>query len=546
MVTLANPIHFQIKPLSEIGSDAATDGILPGISIMMPTRSEALKLLAVYEEHIEFLHHVTYAPRTRAALDEAYEALEQGEVPSCGAAALLTAIFASATAFQHAIGDKKNLLGVSPDTASRACYKWAKATFDCTETSTRTGRCSIEDFQALITVFFLMYNLEGFSARSRMGIGLAIGIARDLGLHRVDYQITTQPRTLETEHVIAMEVKRRAFWHLTATDWQCGVTGGPQEGTYSIQPRHIATRLPRHIEEEDLMTKGPTFERPLSVPTDSSYLIQRIRLAEISRKTIDVMPLGAWGSNDIRYEDILALDLEFERFERELPPFFQNTTEASQRWKDVYARRPSILVQKYTVNIISQNRRCKLHQPWLVRGFADPTYARSRDVCLTSARTVIAISKQLDSEKIIAASLLSMSGVHHHMFFAAVALVMDLCFNKTEGEDETARRAEVMDACHRLGQAKDRSPVAKKFLDSLMDVMRKHKIRCFDAAPVPEASPPPPVELQALPSELPDFDPTGAAQSDFEEIWQSYIENGASLDVPDWTELYDDLQDKMR
>lgn len=547
---LANQLQFMICPISETLSihSSPSAPYTGNPVVILPTRVEALNMVAVYEENIEFLHHITYGPKTLAALNEVYDSLECNLTPRTGAVALIASICASAAAFQFSVGTKKDLLGIDPSHAETVCHKWAKATYDCLDASERMGLYGLEDLQAMITIFFLMYNLEGFSSRTLSGVSLCIGIARALGLHRVDHLAMTQHGLAEPEDQVELEIKRRIWWHTAATDWQAGVTGGPQEGTYSIQPRHTATSLPRNIEDEDLQTQGPTFERPLSVPTASSYLVQRIRLAEICRKIIDAMPLGLWGGNPIRYEDVVALDLEFEKFARELPPFFEDSPQARHRYRELYERRPAILVQKYTINIIFQNRRCRLHQPFLVRGFADPAYARSRDVCLQAARAVMAISVQLNEEKAIAASILSMSGVHHHMFFAAVALVMDLCFNKTDddAEQEAARRAEVMDACRRLEKAKRRSPVAKRFLDSLMDVMRKHKIRLFDGAVAEEAVASDYFAPEALPSIVPEFEPMDTSQSDFEEIWQAYIENGPNLDVPDWTELYDDLQSQLK
>ena len=64
------------------------------------------------------------------------------------------------------------------------------------------------------------------------------------------------------------------------------------------------------------------------------------------------------------------------------------------------------------------------------------------------------------------------------MFMATIVLVMHLYFNKaTEGEDDAARKAEVVAACKMLEEAKSQSAMASEFLESLMDVLRKHKVR---------------------------------------------------------------------
>lgn len=56
---------------------------------------------------------------------------------------------------------------------------------------------------------------------------------------------------------------------------------------------------------------------------------------------------------------------------------------------------------------------------------------------------------------------------------------MDLCFNHEEGpgkeEREKARKEEVWRACRILEEARERSMPARKFLESLMDVLRRHR-----------------------------------------------------------------------
>jgi hypothetical protein len=335
----------------------------------------------------------------------------------------------------------------------------------------------------------------------------------------------------------------------------------------------MSTKLPRHIEEVDLINQNADFERPLSEPTASSYLIQRLKLADVCRRVTDSMPLGIVTPDAVPYEAISALDNDFQRFIENLPPFFQSTPEAAIKYRDLYEARPEILVQKYTVNVICQTRRCRLHQPFLVRGFVNAAYARSRTVCLDSARSVLAMKRQLSSERVADSSLLSLAGIRkcyllpisnsnrpsisspymhrrrltvpdHHMFFAIMALVMDICFNKTsEAANEDIRRREVAEACQLLEEAKDRSPVAKRFLESLMNVLRKHQVKLGDSFQGGmEGLDRQVVVAHALPDAVPEFYPTGSAVTGFEEIWQSYIDYGPNLDVPAWYELYDDLQ----
>ena len=146
---------------------------------------------------------------------------------------------------------------------------------------------------------------------------------------------------------------------------------------------------------------------------------------------------------------------------------------------------------------------------------------------------------------------MSLSGMSHHLFFAAIALVLDLCFNHVPNKDDE-RRAEVLTACRMLAEAKERSPIANKFVDSLMNVLKKHKIALDPVAPGEKEAP----IVSAMDigadaaregqSGLQDdwdlnFDTLPDQSGDFEEIWQSYVDYGRELEVPDWEKLFSDL-----
>jgi hypothetical protein len=96
---------------------------------------------------------------------------------------------------------------------------------------------------------------------------------------------------------------------------------------------------------------------------------------------------------------------------------------------------------------------------------------------------VIQVKQQLQKEDIpFVTSHRRLCAIIHLGFVAAIVLVMDLCFNKIEGQEEQ-QRAEVMNALKMLEDAKEQSAVASKFLNSLMEVLRKYKIRLTNPDP---------------------------------------------------------------
>jgi hypothetical protein len=153
--------------------------------------------------------------------------------------------------------------------------------------------------------------------------------------------------------------------------------------------------------------------------------------------------------------------------------------------------------------------------------------------------------------------------VMHHVFMAAVILLVDVCFN---WEDVLAekRKEEVIDACRMLTRAQRTSPVARRAVDAMMGILRKHWIHdrglkcpqaeqaCFatlgravaPAVHQPYGStgvPTPDGMYHAPPSQtLPQFSST---EIPLEDTWAEMLDGSAyvGLDTPDWTELLNDL-----
>ena len=324
------------------------------------------------------------------------------------------------------------------------------------------------------------------------------------------------------------------------------LTGGPQEGIYIIQPRHMCVNLPRNISDEDLYNPSLPLDYsvPLSVPTSMSYLIHRIKLAEVSRHIVDAMPLSPSTPDTFPYNDFIALDREFDTLLTELPPFFQPKPPPDSLPSNFTSIEiKHIESQRHMVHMTTSTRRSKFHQPYLIRGFTDSKYHHSRDVCLSCARGVVRMFKGMDRDGLSSTNMLRLSGMHHHLFFAGIALVMDLCFNTPVGGiGDKERKAEVREACRILEEAKGKSVVAKRFLAGLMGVLRRHGVSLDDDDILPcgdgsgdkgswgvEVQETETLEIHSTSTQAM---PDGA---DFEEIWQMYMDNAES---ENWEELF--------
>lgn len=199
-------------------------------------------------------------------------------------------------------------------------------------------------------------------------------------------------------------------------------------------------------------------------------------------------------------------------------------------------------------------------------------------MCLRSARTALEVNSLLEKEKTNLSCAPARFGTAvHHVFMATVVLVMDLCFNKIEGQEEQ-RQAEVMRACKMLQESKQDSVLSKMFLDPLMEILQKHRLLVLNGQ---ESLPFTPSTARQLPT-LPDrhqpadstsqqalqqpvatdinqfsnntgstaFDNSNGPQYDMmqayddtgiDEMMQNYIELGPNMGVPRWDDLFADL-----
>lgn len=235
------------------------------------------------------------------------------------------------------------------------------------------------------------------------------------------------------------------------------LTPGPQEGTYSIQPSQM------HVDQPDFLENFS--------PLSTSYFPQRVRLAEICRAVVDSLSPPTMIEN-AKYEQVIFLDRKFGDFIKNLPAFFR-LNQAGELSHTV----PQLTLQSYLIHLGIYTRRSRLHQPFVVAGFANRKYEFSRNACLECSRAVLQICYKLEEKKedleLIPARLATLV---HNVFMAAVVLVMDLCSNKVEVLEEQ-RQAEVTRACRMLDSLKQESAMAAQLAHPLMEILQKHKER---------------------------------------------------------------------
>jgi hypothetical protein len=206
---LSEALRFCIGPIQPPQPDSPR-------CIWLPEKIEADWLFESYVKNVTYLKHVIHVPSMRTLIDQVYSSILRGEHIIASHVALALSIFTSSAYYFAPSREERSALSTNWEDASQAIVL-TRSTLDVLEYSRRSTSVSIEDVQATIILSFVMYNLEGFSARARMLGSTAFLMARELALHRIDNP-RERERTPGIDN-IKLEVSRRVWWHIVSTDW---------------------------------------------------------------------------------------------------------------------------------------------------------------------------------------------------------------------------------------------------------------------------------------------------------------------------------------
>lgn len=243
---------------------------------------------------------------------------------------------------------------------------------------------------------------------------------------------------------------------------------------------------PRNINDLDLIDNGPQLVVPMSQPTDTSYFLQRLRLAEISRSIVDHNLMSVTSSDRPgNYAHVIAMNFELDQMIHTLPLFFQ---------LDSYERNPdynigsSIFIQAYLLNSLMHTQRCKLNLVYLTLGPSNnPAYASSRDVCLSSAQQIIRAEIQLvKSKHPFLRVRLRLAAILYSVFMASIVLFMDVCVNYPSSLDDEILHGDMAEALRIIEDVKKYSLAAANLHESLKQILSKHRTQ-HQQQQIPEA-----------------------------------------------------------
>ena len=249
---------------------------------------------------------------------------------------------------------------------------------------------------------------------------------------------------------------------------------GPQIGTYSVNPKHMGVLWPSNLDDAAL-TSSECNDLPLSVPTEMSYFIFRIKGAQLFREIVDAASESKIPTDDLDYDSVLAFDRKFNVLINDLPVYFKLDENSQRQSSNIVQERPYIGWQRTFMHFGYHTRLARLHRPYLARGSRDPQYAYSRMICLRSSRTVIEIVRNMhDTNPAFGPGSGQIWIITHHLFVAIVVLVMDLTFNQNDPQAKE-RKDEVLECCRLLEKSSEDSAIARQGVEELKKILKDWK-----------------------------------------------------------------------
>ncbi|KAB5559619.1 hypothetical protein GE09DRAFT_1172606 [Coniochaeta sp. 2T2.1] len=501
-------------------------GYIDPSQIQLPPKQKAVRLLQIYIGHIGYFQNIIYQPHALELIHEVYHAVSYvSTITAPRGLALILAVIAFGVILDPIEGDFDTVLPVFKQRLKISTV-YMRASMDCLEQHRRTLSHSLENVQAMFVLQFLINHIETNSPRARSLLAEAVTVSHSLCLHLVD---SISPRTspaellsVACEDPIVLEMKRRVWWYLTATDWIVSLVEGPVNAVYFVKPNCSRTTDPRNINDDELGDPH-AHERPLSELTSMSYSLHRLKIAEIARYISDQMPRDI---SDATCELILSLDSKLESLILSLPAFFRLEIADSEETVRIDHMHPHVPMQRLLINFMANLIRCKLHLPFLSGHPSQVLHAFLRDASLKAARRVLSAYRDMSFTNISHSfDLMKIQGIVFHMFTGALILATDLCCNQAQGDDRKHQSAELMGVLRQLEGIKQYSQSATKFYETLTQLLVKYRVWVPDvitstATGVRPESTADPFDQDFMQGQ--DFE--ALAPFGYEELWNTFVD----------------------
>ncbi|KAI8653003.1 hypothetical protein NCS55_01283500 [Fusarium keratoplasticum] len=519
----------------------------------LPPVNQARKLFDHFASTLQPSLCILHIPSARDILEKTYRIILRGQGEhKIEDLLLLFSIFAGAT-----LSWTKQLLQELNATKHNAKYAFETYTHLATTILDDTNQPvtpSTTALAATATLAHIVINSdEPFPAKA-LALRLRCHLmAKSMLLHRLDTPSSTRERILEGANAIEVEIQRRVWWSMVASDWLSAFSGSSQEGVYAFIPRQMRVNYPSNVDDEMMKPFDPIPNFPLSTPTGMTCFLHRIKLADLCREIVDTIPPMMDEFLEADYEVILGLDKKLNDLLTNLPIFFRLDPESIRQSQDICRERPYITWQRIVLHFGLHARICRLHRSYHLEGWWNPKYAYSRSASVHSAHQVLELRRMMDGPTAAGGFRAERFWVVlQHVTMAAVTLGTDLSFNP-DAPDAQARKEKILAIYKTLeGSEKDTHGLIKgikKKMQLIMATLQPQQRQTESLAVETPSSSMIPESRNVEPGVAPVYPfgnaATGHAESPGEEqlhqLWSDFLAAVPDLQDFEWTSLLNDL-----
>lgn len=274
---------------------------------------------------------------------------------------------------------------------------------------------SMYSVQAITLSTEVAHNL-GFSDLNASLVAAAIRLAQCMGLHKITESLQSQADGIDQWYEkIERETGKRVWCQLVLQDH----SGVCFTDSYSINPKHCLTELPKNCDDHDLE------ERDQGVPTITSYIRTIALIADLVPKLFtELGPL--WSRKPVReqYRDVLKGDQDMRQLIGDIPSFLLREDVSDNRidqpWLDI-ARR--------SLAITAAEKIILIHRPFLFPSFKTARYPHTRATCVSAATTITR-----EYANIVAAEHVSLWEHSAYCVTASIILCLELLFPRSAAD----------------------------------------------------------------------------------------------------------------
>jgi hypothetical protein len=181
-----------------------------------PTCEDAEMLLDYFTKTIDASYRMLHIPTTWQSLRDFYTDLKHGLLPSATQVSFFLGVFAgsvyaSKNGFQFAT---VALQGYSQKVLAERWMKQAVILL-----TNPPVPPSVQALQTCMNLAHLCTQIEGFSGSFGILSVTGLQMARSMKIHWLDSVLYREQRRKHGADLVELEVKRRIWWHMVASDW---------------------------------------------------------------------------------------------------------------------------------------------------------------------------------------------------------------------------------------------------------------------------------------------------------------------------------------